>query len=372
MKFNLNLHGLRGLAALAVFLFHWVALIPGAAPLLQFSSGPLAFSLATPLGFGWLGVTVFFVLSGFLLAAKLQDVRLDARVVGAYLAHRGLRILPAYWVQLMVFIAIAGMGASWPAMPPARQFAANLLLWMDLPPWMERPINGVAWTLPVEMMFYLILPAVVLLVRARGAVQVLLAAVTVTFLWRYAVPFIWPAPSQADNLTILNALPGSLSVFVLGVAAAHAPRVASPRAVLAWLLGGMAGLVILCVILLDNLATYYQGGLLLTVWTTFAGAAIAAIVHGLSLATKPLPVLGTGVLRRMGDLSYGLYLWHLPVLLWLKAALPTDAGAPLMALWVLGGASLASLALAELSYRLVEVPAIRLSQRSFPLAARAA
>ena len=101
-NFNPALHSLRGLAACAVMLFHWEQFFPAFGALVQ-GLVP-ANSLLDPtayVGFGWMGVPLFFILSGWLLGG--QVIRAD--ITTGYLRHfwtrRFLRIYPAVWACLL-------------------------------------------------------------------------------------------------------------------------------------------------------------------------------------------------------------------------------------------------------------------------------
>ena len=137
------------MAAVAVMLFH----------LWQFAGGPQAwiggeahgYPLHAMVATGFLGVDLFFVLSGFLLALPFLVAARGERPVprlGTYFVRRARRVLPALWVQIAV-LALAGllMAGKWPF-----DLRTALLHGLFLQHWVTDPgaINPVYWTLPIE------------------------------------------------------------------------------------------------------------------------------------------------------------------------------------------------------------------------------
>ncbi len=337
--FRPDLEGLRGVAILLVLLFH--AGIPG-------TSG------------GFVGVDVFFVLSGFLITGLLlrereSTGRVDLR---EFYARRARRILPAASVVLVgivvaapLFMApldlprVAGDAVASALFTGNVWFAAGATDYfgVDLAP---SPVIHY-WSLGVEEQFYLLWPALLILVtrfgRPRAAVGVtLLGVVGASYLGALWLTDAAPAwafyglPTRAWELGL-----GGLLAASAGAHGRLSDRALRP---IGWL--GLGAIV--AALLVIGRSTPYPG--------------IAALLPALGTAAVILAgarpgsvgrVLETPVLRFLGLISFSLYLVHWPILVLPAAALPLDEELPL-----LGRVGLAVLAIGVgwLSFRLVEQP----------------
>lgn len=163
-----GIEGLRALAAASVLVAHvWNFSRPDARP---FDLGKARY-VFPELGHG---VTLFFALSGFLLYLPFVAARLRGGArpsFSAYLRNRALRILPAYWVIFLLTAVVfgaaqvrAGDGYTIGRMVDTpRQLFENLLLIQNSDPALMRTGIAPAWSLGVEVVFYLVLPLLVVL-----------------------------------------------------------------------------------------------------------------------------------------------------------------------------------------------------------------
>ena len=372
------LSGLRGLAALGVFAMHAYAL--ARFPRIWPGHDAISFLLAWPMKMGWAGVDVFFTLSAFLLALPFARAQLDGAPppgVRGYAARRALRILPAYALQLLVLCALIATGAASGIISheiTATRLLVQPLFLYDIG-WpgafaMQWPLLATWWTLPVEVGFYVLLPMFARLLRP-GRWQWLLCGIAFAWCWRAGL--LWTQPYSYANDELVDHLPGRIDQFLIGMLAAYAVCRA-PR-VLSWVEGRRANalFVIAALAFVALPALGYPGGgkpvdagpgtqPLLIGWHSYASIVVAGMLIAASRNTPLLSAsFGALPLRLLGRISYGLYLWHLPVLLWLKAHGGVDAaGGPLaFALYGL----LFSLAAAVASWWLVERPALRFAAR---------
>ena len=347
---NHALDGLRGLAALGVLTLHvWMFTVQGAHgrdELVSLLTGELR-----------LGVVLFFVLSGYLLAGPWVASALEDRPtprLGRFAVKRAARVVPAYWVAMLgSFWLLSGSGHDYEVsagqLPLFAAFGQNYVA--SAAGLLDPPM----WSLVVELSFYAVLPlAGRLLVRCarRGRMVGVCAALAgLGVAWSAAGALLaWPETAMAT-------LPTFLPVFACGMAAAALAHRRSPARPLWW------ALLLVGVTSIAGDAWWHHQGTGMTghvVRDLPAALGFAAVVA--AMAAHPPAVLSRAPLRGLGTISYGLYLWHLPVLLWLRfeGLLPGGFVAPWLEVAVLS----ALVALA--SWVLVERPAIEAAGRWRP------
>jgi len=358
------LHGLRAIAAIAVLLFHWCQLFPGFniwIAQLHVPGHPWV-NPSLPWSMGWQGVSLFFVLSGYLLTAHWLDRDMTFQALAHFYKRRIVRIYPAAWLQLIVLIVLA---AIWPALFEQAtwlKWLLNAVLWVNLPPWFEAPLNGVWWTLPVELMFYLVLPLLVFCQKRFGLGVVVVAVLSVTVAWRWWVMLSYVDQNLSTVLPVLDALPGVLMTFGAGFAAAIVQGQIKKTHAMPLLWASMLLFIALQTLLVSFIEVYWQGGWLLCLWNSLLALSMAGIVMALcklpeSLATK---ALSTRPMIALGDWSFGIYLWHFPVLQLLHRLSPDWGSTAFNSLLALGITLVLTLALGALSFTQLERPLMRL------------
>ncbi|TAK57976.1 MAG: acyltransferase, partial [Dehalococcoidia bacterium] len=193
-----GLDGVRGIAVLAVMAYHFALFAE-----LPTSATWLDSTVATVTNTGWVGVDLFFVLSGFLITGILYDAA--AAPTGyfrAFYARRALRILPVYFGFLAVLLwllpAVHSMQSADFHELRRNQlwfwgFSANI--WMAGRQWWQANLYGTGhlWSLAIEEQFYIVWPAVVLLSRRRGLMAIAAIAIVVPFVLRIA---LWQADAR--------------------------------------------------------------------------------------------------------------------------------------------------------------------------------
>jgi peptidoglycan/LPS O-acetylase OafA/YrhL len=332
----------------------------------------LAFHYRVP-GFdaGFLGVDVFFVLSGFLITSILLAHVEHGHVRAVeFWTRRARRLVPALIPMIGIVIVWGAVFAPSVLRDRLRGDIGSTLLyfanWHFISTSTYFASDGVSsplehmWSLGVEEQFYLVWPlllALVALVLRRPrhrvwAVGVLAAAGLALSAWRLAT--LWPGGSDRAYLgtdtRIFEPLAGSLLAVLVtsprvrpALARLHRPLLAAGAAGLAWALASLGG---------PNGATgLYAGGGAVVVAVGTA-ALIAAVSFSTSRATG---LLAAAPVAYLGRLSYGIYLWHWPLWVWTQRQGWLDLtglGAPLRASVL----TLATVALAAFSYRFVESP----------------
>ena len=324
---------------------------------------------------GGVGVDIFFTLSAFLLAlpfAHANSRGVQSQRTSAYLWRRCLRILPAYYVQLLlVLVAAITLTGTLPL--SASQLAAHSILWLNLGPHPVAPLVGVWWTLPIEFGFYLLLPLLAPWLTPRRIFWLLLFAIVATLGYRYAMFAYIAERSVGEKVLLMEQLPGRLDQFIIGTAAAV--YIASrkdlgrdiSRATSSMLaIFGCTLLLVLITLAHLNFESYWSGHPLLFVFHLMASLAIAAvIVAACSDRAKDLRLLRSPPLLFLGTVSYSLYLWHQLILMWLARQVWIETLSPytLPALLLIGAPAACVVAVA--SWRLIELPSLRWGRSAF-------
>ena len=355
---NPALHGLRGFAAMLVLLFHWSTAFPEVNNWLAgITFGPKAWmNLSLPLAVGWQGVPLFFVLSAYLLTSQWRERALDLTTIARFWKRRLFRIYPAVWLQvlLLVFFSL------WifPIVPSLKMadWVCNIFLWINLPPMFIQPINGVWWTLPIELMFYLVLPLLIYLQRRSHWLVVSLLCLMITMLWRSHVVSQLSGTDIAQKQYILDALPGSIFTFASGFALAFIPSVLSRQKFLLLLPVFFAAYCFLEYLQWENASTYWRGGWLLIVRGPLLSVIVALGVYLVLNASFKVGLFSNRVLVWCGNLSFGIYLWHFPVLQFMQSHFAADLTGRRGSLLALCVCLLLTFSLAAISYYLVERP----------------
>jgi peptidoglycan/LPS O-acetylase OafA/YrhL len=318
------LTGLRGVAAGLVFLYHYAALHPGIR--LDLAVPVVGYVLQFPLGFGFAGVDIFFVLSGFLLGLPFARAALGtgpAPALPRYFRRRFLRVFPAFYAQLLILLLAGSWFVSWKPLN-GWGLVAHLLMFFNIGPHPVAPMVGVWWTLPVEMGFYLLLPLLAPVLPPRRWLLVLAAGIVVTVAYR-----AWAAahfgPLGADRAFIAaSQLPGSLAEFLLGASAALAAQAVESRGLrrprkraldLGFVLGLVLPAVWLWQVVLAAGADYWLGHWSMQVAPLALGLPLSISVLCLYLGS-PLGrlLLANRAVYFLGLVSYSLYLWHFVVM----------------------------------------------------------
>ena len=320
------LDGIRGLAIVLVVFNHIGTVVQRP---WEHAADELFYKLS---GSAWLGVDLFFVLSGFLITGILVDSRGSPHFFRNFYVRRSLRIFPLYFAFLaLVFLVVPSLGG---AVADETERAAQGWYWAYVSnvlfaAWDRIPMaTGHLWSLAVEEQFYLVWPFVVLAVAPPRLLRACLAIIALVFVGRLAlvsagaswVQLYVLTPTRLDSLAtgaaiaLLVRRPGGLDRL-----AAFAPRMAVAAGAMSLLL--MFYKPVLAIahgVPVDsvNVSTLswdlYAQSTRFTFYALFFGSVIV-----FALASRPEGVLarliGCGPLRMFGRYSYAIYMIHVPL-----------------------------------------------------------
>lgn len=357
------LDSLRALAAVGVLLAH-VAIFSGQAQRLGWGAG-LA-NLFT-------GVTVFFVLSGFLLFRPFFNSEMSAAPsprMRDFARRRFLRIVPAYWLALTILAVYPGV----PGVFTSHWWRYYGFVQFYFPRSTSTQGLGIAWTLCVEVAFYAMLPVYVAVTRRvtrtytpahRVRFHLFLLAVLAVASIAVRIPF--------QSAVMQNSLPAHFLWFAIGMALAvlsvayqderllpRAMKLVTARPGWCWVSAGVVYLI-MCVILTSAPGHLFYSASQAFWQYTLSGLVAALIVmpavFGQRQGGTPRRILSLRWLAWLGIISYGIYLWHATIAITLVAH-------GVRSWWLLLITDLAlATTVAAGSYYLLERPILRLKRR---------
>jgi len=306
------LDGLRGLAILLVLAYHQCVMQP---------AGPVDDLFVRAVRFGWCGVDLFFVLSGFLITGILLDTKADRNYLKNFYARRVLRIFPLYYAVVFFCLVILPQFQHPKTENFGRIAGDEVWYWLYLSNFsiasagaFRHGILDISWSLAIEEQFYLFWPLCVLVFSRRALRRICLAAILVAFVFR---------------TSLLAAGCQPISVYVLTPSRIDALAVGAWIAVAARDLQG--GIVRLGKVAKTSLVPL--GAALVGLWawrngyrwdspvTQSVGYSLLAILFGvqLTLCVTAAPggyvnaAFNSSFMRMFGKYSYALYLFHLPI-----------------------------------------------------------
>ena len=346
-----GLDGLRAVAIIGVLLYHaGIDWMPG----------------------GFLGVDVFFVISGFLITSLiLEEYDRSGRVnFTKFYLGRARRLLPAVAV-LLIAVGLAVLIVYQDALSAFREDALATVFYVNN--WWyifvdqsyfesvgRPPLLKHLWSLSVEEQFYLIWPVFALLLMRSGGRPLVrrlaLVLAIASTVWMAVLSIRNGYPVDADPSRAYFGTDSHSMGLLVGAALATMWRPGRlstqvPRGAQLVITGiGVASLaaVIGFYLFVGEFTPWlYRGGFLALAF--FTTALIAAVTHPASFLG---PALGTGILRYIGRRSYGIYLWHWPIFMVTRPGIDVEWSEPVTFVVRIA----LTLVIAELSYRLVEMP----------------
>jgi peptidoglycan/LPS O-acetylase OafA/YrhL len=309
--------GLRGLAAVAVAWFHFTNTVP-----------PIGSWLRQSGTYGWLGVEIFFVISGFIIPYSMRASRYQIGDYGRFLAKRMLRLYPPFAVAVFLMIALDYLGATMPGFrgePPTHSVFRTVASLTYLASILNVSWVGIVfWSLAIEVQFYLLMGLLfVVLNNSRFAI--------VTMLVMIGSSLLFPSPKYVFHFLPLFAAGSAVFLFCTAQLS---------RSALALILA------------MAILAVIHAFG-----WAEAVAVLLSALV--ILLIHRPVPA----PLVMLGAISYSVYLIHVPIggrIVNLGSRFVHGEGMQL--LFALAGLAL-TLAAGWVFYRLFERSSQRLSSR---------
>lgn len=351
------LDGIRGVACLMVFAVHF-----GQTTRLDGNLGP--FELARALANGNTGVAIFFVLSGFLLSLPYWRQMHHGTAVPSllgYWAHRCARILPAYYLCLTALVVL---NRHWRESDGTLDIVSHYLLIFNYSDQWIFSINPPFWTLAVEFQFYALLP-VLFAVRHRLRPSQLVCVLAILAVGAY---FAHAAIASAAVAALPDTARGRLSpvieysllahmpLFILGMCAGHFYTARSGRRRIGPLGDTAAWIAVLAIGVsiatpLDDMLRIPFGRYNLP----YLPIAIAVLMVFVTEARTMNAILSAFPLRGLGVISYGIYVFHLPIQNLTGRYLKAAGFPPQEDWWIFGIVSLAlTIMVSTVSYVVIE------------------
>jgi peptidoglycan/LPS O-acetylase OafA/YrhL len=343
-----QLEGLRGIAVLLVLLIHTYQFI---------ILDPL---WRIPIRFGWSGVDLFFVLSGFLIAGRLNADKSNPHFFSSFYIRRIFRILPLYLALLTVTFGRLQFSGFHSDIP----FLAYLFFLQNFWRWnifLGLASLGPTWTLAIEENFYLVIPFLLRHLKQRNLVYLCICLLVLLPLARVLVCFLKTSPEVAIDMRADGLLFGVLSAFLIH--SKYADRFFERKVFI-----GVGGVLTL---LVSFVAIFNEKSFGILIFRSAVGySAVAAFYAYILLLVIRFPtsflskLFQISPLRKLAKISYGVYLIQAPL---------THVGRELIARnfhiepypsgWFMTATALATILLAALSWRYFEQPIIALGSR---------
>ena len=275
--------------------------------------------LASVFEWGWVGVQLFFVLSGFLITRILFDTRRVPGALTAFMVRRALRLVPLYYATLLLYFVVLPRFIHAPtvsaAMPQQVWYWAYLSNWSE-PFGRAAPGLGHFWSLAIEAQFYVLWPLLVSQLDERRLVRFCLAIAFIAMVFSIALRLV-----AADSVA---------AVYKITLTRMGAPALGALVAVVAWrsdwqlafIRHARSGVLVL-VAALAGLVVWRSGfsardavvqGIGFTLVAVIFAAWMFAIVTGLPVWGRwTIAWPSSPFLRALGRLSYGMYVIHYPL-----------------------------------------------------------
>lgn len=357
---------LRAAAALLVLVYHVIEVG-------QWREFPVTGS-ALWFRIGWIGVDLFFVISGFVITLSAVSAyrREGTAFTRNYMQRRWLRIAPLYFCTMLAYIWFVQPDILFAGMRETLiHLLSHVFFLHNLHPTTHGSINGPNWSVALEMQFYFLIALITPWLSRTSPLKILILFIPIAWFFRYAST-LWLIPglsSPHEQHVLSSQLPATIDTFAFGIALAlliinreHfvTSRLFSPswRNFLLWTVTAVV-VIKLAMLTYWPRANYWDSAMMIIFWRTLLAAGFAAILA----ATITFPFRRVGLLWPMaylGRISYGLYLWHTLVLTTLLT-IPSLRGMVLLQ-WTLLG----TVIIAAASWHFLESPFMQSRRQNAP------
>lgn len=306
---------LRAFAAFSVLMLHVIYFTNW----MDFpKTGPLAWFWV-----GWLGVDLFFVISGFVvtMAAFRELGRAQKKPRIFFLARRIARIAPLYYLSMIVFLLAINHDAlkgdqAW------LQVLSHLFFVHNFSQVTAGAINGPTWTIGTEMQLYLLVAALIPFLSKFRPLIFVCTCVMVAIGFRYFAYTLNVGAASSLLSHVTTQMPGMLDSFGMGMALAMLRQRGklTSLSVRYWLilcLIAACGLIACQQILSIYRESYWDNWILPTFFRSAAAFACASLVLAALTAPQKMEAAIPRLFIYLGQISYGIYLWHAIVILFL-------------------------------------------------------